>query len=154
METVMPDLNTSRHPVVARALKLLAREVRETDVLTSPAVVRDYLRLSLADRRHEVFVVVFLDNQHRVIETVEMFRGTLSHTAVYPREIVIEALQRNAAAVIFAHNHPSDMTEPSVADRTLTDELRRALALVDVDVLDHFVVTRCAVVSFAERGLL
>ncbi|MBG6073424.1 DNA repair protein RadC [Polaromonas sp. CG_9.7] len=116
--------------------------------------MRDYLRLLLADRPHEVFAVVFLDAQNRVIETVELFRGTLTQTSVYPREVVIEALARNAAAVILTHNHPSGHAEPSRADELLTQTLKSALALVDVRVLDHFVVTRSMVVSFAERGLL
>ena len=144
----------SRPLVVQQALQLLAREVREADALTSPAAVRDYLRLLLADRQHEVFAVVFLDAQHRVLDVVELFRGTLTQTSVYPREVVIEALARNAAAVILAHNHPSGHAEPSRADELLTSSLKSALALVDVRVLDHVVVTRTMVVSFAERGLL
>ncbi|HLS57446.1 MAG TPA: DNA repair protein RadC [Zeimonas sp.] len=147
-------MNAARHPIVASALALLAHEVRESDALTSPAAVRDYLRLALADRRHEVFAVVFLDTQNRVIEIVELFRGTLTQTAVYPREVVIEALQRNAAAVILCHNHPSGVPEPSAADRLLTDALKNALALIDVQVLDHFIVTRAGVVSLAEKGCL
>lgn len=147
-------MNATRHPIVAQALALLARECGEVDVLSTPDAVRDYLRLRLAERQHEVFTVVFLDSQHRVIETVEMFRGTLSQTAVYPREVVIEALRRNAAAVILCHNHPSGVTDPSVADQFLTKALAGALELVDVRVLDHFIVTRSQTVSFAERGLL
>src|SRR5690606_25558800 len=123
---------TTRHPLVASALALLAEEVRSTDALGSPAAVRDYLRLALGDREHEVFAVVFLDTQNRVIEIAELFRGTLTQTAVYPREVVIEALRRNAAAVILCHNHPSGVPEASAADRMLTDALKRALALVDV----------------------
>ncbi len=147
-------MNATRHPIVASALELLAQEVRESDALTSPAAVRDYLRLALADRPHEVFAVVFLDTRNRVIDTVEIFRGTLTQTAVYPREVVIEALQRNAAAVILCHNHPSGVPEPSAADRLLTEALKNALALVDVQVLDHFVVTRAETVSLAEKGYL
>jgi DNA repair protein RadC len=139
---------------VQQALTLLEWEVREADALVSPEAVRDYLRLLLADRPHEVFAVVFLDAQNRVIETVELFRGTLTQTSVYPREVVIEALAHNAAAVILTHNHPSGHAEPSRADELLTQTLKSALALVDVRVLDHFVVTRSMVVSFAERGLL
>ena len=137
-----------------QALTLLECEVREADALVSPEAVRDYLRLLLADRPHEVFAVVFLDAQHRVIEVVEMFRGTLTQTSVYPREVVIEALARNAAAVILTHNHPSGHAEPSRADELLTQSLKSVLALVDVRVLDHFIVTRSTVVSFAEQGLL
>lgn len=144
----------TRPAVVQQALTLLECEVREADALVSPEAVRDYLRLLLADRPHEVFAVVFLDAQHRVIEVVEMFRGTLTQTSVYPREVVIEALARNAAAVILTHNHPSGHAEPSRADELLTQSLKSVLALVDVRVLDHFIVTRSTVVSFAEQGLL
>lgn len=144
----------TRDPIISQALQLLECEVCEADALRSPSAVRDYLRLRLAGRRHEVFVVVFLDAQHRVIATEEMFRGTLTQTSVYPREVVIEALTHNAAAVILCHNHPSGMAEPSTADRALTRTLREALALVDVRVLDHLVVAGASAVSFAERGLL
>ena len=144
----------TRPLVVQQALALLECEVREVDALATPDAVRDYLRLLLADRPHEVFAVMFLDAQNRVIETLEMFRGTLTQTSVYPREVVIEALARNAAAVILAHNHPSGHAEPSSADVALTQTLKSALALVDVRVLDHFIVTRSAVVSLAERGLV
>lgn len=144
----------SRAPLVRQALALLECEVREADALATPDAVRDYLRLRLADRPHEVFAVVFLDAQHRVIETLEMFRGTLTQTSVYPREVVIEALSRQAASVLLCHNHPSGLAEPSRADEMLTATLKQALALVDVRVLDHFIVTRSAVLSFAERGLL
>lgn len=144
----------SRPLVVEQALQLLAREVLEAEVLTSPDIVRDYLRLLLADRPYEVFAVVFVDAMHRVVDVVELFRGTLTQTSVYPREVVVEALARNAAAVILAHNHPSGHPEPSRADELLTHALKAALALVDVRVLDHVLVTRSAVVSFAERGLL
>lgn len=144
----------ARPRVVEQALQLLAREVREAEVLTSPDIVRDYLRLLLADRPYEVFAVVFVDARHRVLDVVELFRGTLTQTSVYPREVVVEALARNAAAVILAHNHPSNHSEPSRADELLTHCLKAALALVDVRVLDHVLVTRSAVVSFAERGLL
>ena len=144
----------TRPQVVQQALALLECEVREADALATPDAVRDYLRLLLADRPHEVFAVMFLDARNRVIETLEMFRGTLTQTSVYPREVVIEALARNAAAVILTHNHPSGHAEPSRADEALTQTLKSVLALVDVRVLDHFIVTRSAVVSLAERGLL
>lgn len=143
-----------RHPIVTQALELLACETQETDLLSSPDVVRDYLRLMLGDRPHEVFAVVFLNAQNRVITTEEMFRGTLTQTSVYPREVVIEALKNNAAAVILCHNHPSGNPEPSRADEALTRTLKAALALVDVRVLDHLIVTRSVTVSFAERGLI
>lgn len=144
----------ARPPLVQEALALLERDVRNSDVLTSPGAVRDYLRLLLGDRPHEVFTVVFLDAQHRVIDTLEMFRGTLTQSSVYPREILIEALARKTAAVILAHNHPSGVAETSGADQTLTQKLQAALAMVDVRVLDHFVIARGELVSFAERGLL
>jgi DNA repair protein RadC len=146
--------NYSRPVVVQQALDLLVCEMRQSDALASSDAVRDYLRLLLGDRPHEVFTVVFLDAQNRVLDVVELFRGTLTQTSVYPREVVIEALVRNAAAVILAHNHPSGHPEPSHADEALTRVLKSALALVDIRVLDHFVVTRGKGVSFAERGLL
>lgn len=144
----------NRHPIVAEALALLVCELPQADVLVSPTAVRDYLRLLLGDRPHEVFVGVFLDTQHRVIAVDELFRGTLSQTAVYPREVVLEALKHNAAALIVCHNHPSGCSAPSSADLQLTRALRQALALVDVRLLDHCVVTRHDVVSLAERGLI
>jgi DNA repair protein RadC len=116
--------------------------------------VRDFLRISLMGRGHEVFMVLFLDAQHRLIEAEEMFRGTLTQTSVYPREVVKRSLYFNAAAVIFAHNHPSGVAQPSQADELLTRSLREALALVEIRVLDHFVIGGNAVMSFAERGLL
>jgi DNA repair protein RadC len=139
---------------IRRALRILDTRMRDAPVLSSPETVRSYLRLSLHDRGHEVFVVIFLDSQHRVIACEELFRGTLAQTSVYPREVVKAALGHNAAAVIFAHNHPSGISEPSRADELLTQSLKQALALVDVRTLDHFVVGGAQVVSFAERGLL
>ena len=134
--------------------RMLAEEIRHGNVLTSPEAVRDYLRLSIAGLPHETFVVLFLDSQHRLLAADELFRGTLAQTSVYPREIVKAALAHNAAAVIFAHNHPSGVAEPSRADELLTQALKQALALVDIRTLDHFVVAGRQVVSFAERGLL
>jgi DNA repair protein RadC len=128
--------------------------MRTTDQLSSPGSVRDYLRLLLAGKEHEVFVVVLLDAQHRVLGCEEMFRGTLTQTSVYPREIVKVALAANAASVIFAHNHPSGVSAPSRTDEILTRELIASLALVDIKVLDHFVVAGDEWASFAERGLL
>jgi DNA repair protein RadC len=139
---------------IRRALKILDAQMRIAPVLSAPAAVRDYLRLLLHDRGHEVFVCIFLDAQHRVIACDEMFRGTLTQTSVYPREVVKAALTRNAAAVIFAHNHPSGVAEPSRADELLTQSLKQALALLDIRSLDHFVVAGNQVVSFAERGLI
>ncbi len=140
--------------LIAQALALLDRRMRTHDHLASPNAVRDYLRLLLAGREHEVFVVVLLDAQNRVLSCEELFRGTLTQTSVYPREIVKVALAANAGAAIFAHNHPSGCSEPSRADELLTQTLKAALALVDVKVLDHFVVAGASAISFAERGLL
>jgi len=140
--------------VLEIARRALGETLRRTDALTTPAVVRDYLRLALAGREHEVFVVLFLDAQHRVLGVEELFRGTLTQTSVYPREVVKAALRANAAAVIFAHNHPSGVAQPSRADELLTRQLREALTLVEVRVLDHFIVAGTQTLSFAERGLL
>ena len=134
--------------------RALMEAMRHRDALSSPASVRDFLRATLAGRDYEVFLVLFLDAQNRVLVAEEMFRGTLTQTSVYPREVVKRSLVHNAASVIFAHNHPSGVAEPSHADETLTRALRQSLALVDVRVLDHFVVAGSGVVSFAERGLL
>ena len=142
---------------IRRALKILDARMKHPTTstsLTSPTAVRDYLRLLLHDRQHEVFVVVFLDAQNRVIAADELFRGTLTQTSVYPREVVKEALARNAAGVILCHNHPSGLAEPSFQDHALTRSLSEALALVDVNVLDHFIVAGAKALSFAERGLL
>ena len=136
------------------ARRALAAELVRGDALTSPDAVRDYLRLALAAETVEVFVGLFLDSQHRLIAAEELARGTLAQTSVYPREVVKTALARNAAAVIFAHNHPSGVAEPSRADELLTQALKSALALVDVRTLDHLVVAGARVTSFAERGLL
>lgn len=136
------------------ARRSLQEKIKETAALTSPGEVRDYLRLALSRREEEAFVCIWLDAQHKVIEIKEAFKGTLTQTSVYPREIVKAALARNAAAVIFAHNHPSGVAQPSQADELLTRNLKEALALVDVKVLDHFIVAGNQAISFAERGLL
>lgn len=140
--------------VMELARRSLAEELTQSAALTSPAAVRDYLRLALGARQHEVFACLWLDAQHRVVSVQEPFRGTLTQTSVYPREIVKAALAVNAAAVIFAHNHPSGVAQPSQADELLTRTLKEALALVDVKVLDHFIVAGAQAISFAERGLL
>lgn len=134
--------------------RALGEQMKLADALSSPQAVRDYLRLTLSQLPHEVFVAVFLTSQNRVIVVEELFRGTLAQTSVYPREVVKRALAHNAAAVIFAHNHPSGEPNPSQADRALTKTLAEALALVDVRVLDHFIVAPSASLSFAEQGLL
>jgi DNA repair protein RadC len=136
------------------ARRSIGEQLRERGALNSPGAVRDYLRLALASREHEVFVCIWVDAQHKVIGIEEAFRGTLTQTSVYPREIVKAALAANAAAVIFAHNHPSGVAQPSQADELLTRNLKEALALVDVKVLDHFIVAGNQAISFAERGLL
>jgi DNA repair protein RadC len=123
-------------------------------VFCNPGVVKDYLSLKLGQLEHEVFVALFLDSQNRLIECREMFRGSIAQTSVYPREIVKAALALNAAAVIFAHNHPSGVPEPSRADEALTQSLKATLATLEIRTLDHLVVGGGSVVSFAERGLL
>jgi DNA repair protein RadC len=153
-----PGLGSAKLAQLQAALELARRvlkdELSSRDALSSPRAVRDYLRLMLSGREHEVFVVLLLDAQHRVIASEELFRGTLTQTSVYPREVLKCALKHNAAAVIFAHNHPSGVAEPSHADEILTRSLKAALALVDIQVLDHFVVAGSRTMSFAERGLL
>ncbi len=140
--------------VLELARRVLTEEATQADSLASPQAVRDYLRLALASRPYEVFLGLYLDSQNRVLAAEELFRGTLAQTSVYPREVVKAALSHNAAAMIFAHNHPSGVAEPSRADELLTQALRQALALVDIRTLDHFVVAGSRLVSFAERGLL
>ena len=151
-------LGQAKAAQLAAAMEIARRSLREQlgtrPALTSPAAVRDFLRLTLAAREQEVFLVLFVDAQHRVIRCDEMFHGTLTQTSVYPREIVKAALAANAAAVIFAHNHPSGVAQPSRADELLTGQLKEALDLVDIKVLDHFVVAGTQCLSFAERGLL
>ena len=140
--------------VLEMARRALAEQMKRGDSLSSPQAVRDYLRITLSHLPHEVFVGVFLTAQNRVIAVEELFRGTLTQTSVYPREVVKRALALNAAAVILAHNHPSGEASPSHADRALTHNLAQALALVDVKVLDHFIVAPGAAMSFAEQGLM
>lgn len=141
--------------VLEMARRALDEKLRCRDLLGSPAEVRDWLRLKLAHLPHEVFMILLLDAQNQLIEAHELFRGTLTQTSVYPREVVKLALAHNASAVILAHNHPSGASEPSRADEMLTGSLKQALALVDVRVLDHFIIAgNQNPVSFAERGLL
>jgi DNA repair protein RadC len=140
--------------VLEIARRSLLEKLAEAPVFDAPEAVKQYLRLKLAGLSHEVFAVLFLDAQHRLIAMEEMFRGTLTQTSVYPREVVKRGLDLGAAAVILAHNHPSGVAEPSRADELLTRQLSSALALVDMRVLDHLVVGRGEVVSLAERGLL
>ena len=139
--------------VLEMSRRYLQESLQRGDVLESPEAVRFYLSSQLRDRPSEVFAALFLDNRHRVIRFEEMFYGTIDSARVYPREVVRRAMSHNAAAIIFAHNHPSGIAEPSQSDERITQQLREALALVDVRVLDHFVIGD-QVVSFAERGLL
>jgi len=147
---------SNENKIIESALKILEQRISynsESQKFTSPDDSKAFVKLQLATLEHEVFACMFLDNQHRVITFKQMFRGTIDGASVYPREVVKEALAHNAAAVIFAHNHPSGVAEPSQADQQITKRLKDALALVDVRVLDHLVVGQ-EVVSFAERGLL
>jgi len=140
--------------VLELARRALAQQLRERTVLESPDAVKRYVQLHLAAQTHEVFAVLFLDAQHRLVAMEEMFRGTLTQASVYPREVVTRALQLHAAAVVLAHNHPSGCTEASRADELLTQSLKAALALVDVRVLDHVIVSQGQALSMAERGLV
>jgi DNA repair protein RadC len=140
--------------VMEMARRALAQQITASPVFDAPAKVKDYVALHLGGRTQEVFAVLFLDGQHRLIVLQELFHGTLTQTSVYPREVVKAALAHNAGAVILAHNHPSGVAEPSRADEYLTATLKTALSLVDVRVLDHLIVGRGQVVSLAERGLV
>lgn len=148
----------AHHALLTAALELSKRHaftaLLDRDVLSSPEAVRRYLALHMSGLEHEVFAALFLDNRHRVIEYTELFRGTIDSAAVYPREVVKQCLACNAAAVIFAHNHPSGLAEPSDTDVRLTRKLSDALSLIDVRVLDHLVVGRGVQTSLAERGLM
>ncbi len=157
-ESAVCEARYLAQPVVHAAKELFGRALRERlqcgSALTSPQIVKDYLASRIGNLPHEVFVVLLLDTQNRLIHYEELFRGTLHQTSVYPREVVKCALAYNAASAIFAHNHPSGVTEPSGADEHLTDSLKQALGLVGVKVLDHVIVAGDATMSFAERSLL
>ena len=140
--------------VLELARRALAERLQQRPAFDSPGAVKDYLQLAIGARSHEVFAVLFLDAQHRLIAMEELFRGSLTQTSVYPREVASRALHLHAAAVVLAHNHPSGCAEPSRADEALTQALKAALALLDVRVLDHVIVARGAALSMAERGLL
>lgn len=140
--------------VLELARRALTSQLQEKTMFSSPQAIRDYLQLQLGSRDHEIFAVLFLDTQHRLIVLEEMFRGTLTQTSVYPREVVVRALALNAASVVLAHNHPSGSAQASRADEAITQTLKAALALVDVRVLDHFIVTATQAVSMAELGLI
>ena len=149
------DLNdVEKQSAVTLAMKVLAIKHRAGRLLSNPEETRNYLRLRLADYQNEVFGAVFLNNRHRIIAVRELFQGTIDGASIHPRVVVQQALSMNAAALVLFHNHPSGVAEPSHADEAITQRLKNALALVDVRVLDHFVVSAGESVSFAERGLL
>ena len=152
----LPGMGPARRAELVAVMELARRTLDQSlqsrPVFDTPDRVRAYLQIELAGRDHEIFMVLFLDAQHTLITAEALFRGTLTQTSVYPREVVKRALAHNAAAVVLAHNHPSGCAEPSASDAQLTRTLRQALALIDVRVLDHFIVTRAAVTSMAERG--
>ena len=153
-----PGMGLARYALLQASLELSRRhvycEVREYDAMTSPNLVREYLSLHLSGLQHEVFAGLFLDNRHRVLEYRQLSVGTIDSAAVYPREVVKRCLASNAAAVIFAHNHPSGVAEPSDTDVRLTRKLTDALALIDVRVLDHLIIGQGVQTSLAERGLM
>jgi len=150
-----PSLSTTSQRTIKRALALLENHLREPGVaFTSTSFARDWLRLQLAGLEREVFMVMFLDNQHRLLAHETLFSGSIASTSVHPREVVKAAMRHNAAAVILAHNHPSGFAEPSDADRYITARLKKALSLVDVRLLDHLIAGSHEMVSFTERGLL
>ena len=140
--------------VLELARRALAEQLRTQPVFETPGAVKDYVQLQLGQRPHEVFAALFLDSQHRLIALEELFRGTLSQTSVYPREVALRALHHHAAAVVLTHNHPSGSVQPSRADEVLTQTLKTALALLDVRVLDHVIVGPGQALSMAEQGLL
>ena len=157
--TAVPGMGLAKFAQLQAVLELARRALREElrsgQLFDSPETVRDWLRLRLATLPHEVFMILLLDAQHRLIDAVELFRGTINQTSVYPRDVVKLALDKSASAVILAHNHPSGACEPSNADLALTQNLRNALGLVDIALLDHFIVAgNAAPTSFSERGLL
>ena len=152
------DLGTVRKAtvdeIISAARVCVAHRMRRGASLSSPTAARDYLVLHFAALPYEVFCVIYLDSRHRVIECQDFFRGTIDSASVHPREVVKEALRRNAAACLLAHNHPSGVAEPSPADELITRQLKAALQLVDIRVLDHLVVAGAGCISFADRGLL
>ena len=157
--SAIPGMGPAKYAQLQAVLEMsrraLAEAMKQDSLLNTPDTVRDYLRLHLAGLRHEVFFALWLDAQNRLIAAEELFRGTLTQASVYPREVVKKALAHNAAAVVLAHNHPSGVAEPSAVDGHLTRELKQALALIEVRVLDHFIVAGTSrPLSFAERGLL
>ena len=148
------SLSSADDSIIARALEILFARVQQGEVMSSPAAVKQWLQLKIGGYEHEMFGIMFLDVQNRLIRFEEMFRGTLTQTSVYPREVVKAAIQCHAAAVVLTHNHPSGSTQPSRADEALTQTLKAALALVDVRVLDHIIVSQLGALSMAEKGLV
>ena len=144
----------SADEIIAAAREQMSRRVRRGTAMTSPKITSDYLTMKMGTLDHEIFAVCFLDSRHRLIAYVEMFRGTIDGASVHPREVVKEALKRNAAAIIVCHPHPSGISEPSRADELITERLKAALELVEIRLLDHIVVAAGEVMSFAQRGLL
>ena len=153
-ETAGSTVPVNDEEVIHTALKILAQRVAKGSLMSSPSAVKNYLRLRFGDLQHEVFCALFLDKRHRLIACDELFRGTIDGASVHPREIVKTALRYNAAAVVLAHNHPSNCGEPSHADELITQRLKAALELVEIRVLDHLIVCVGEAVSFAERGLM
>jgi len=151
-------LGSAKYAQLQAVLEMAKRHFKEIldrgSALTSPDITKAYLSAHLRGYAYEVFACLFLDNQHRVIKFAELFKGTIDGASVYPREVVKQALDYNAAAVIFAHNHPSGITEPSQSDKQITEKLKQALALFDIRVLDHFIIGDGAPYSFAEHGLM
>ncbi|GAW87394.1 DNA repair protein RadC [Bathymodiolus platifrons methanotrophic gill symbiont] len=156
--TEAKGLGNAKYAQLQAVLEMARRHTFEVldrgSVLTSPEATRAYLSNQLRHYQHEVFACLFLDNQHHILKYEELFRGTIDGASVYPREVVKKALEHNAAAVIFAHNHPSGISEPSQADKLITDKLKQALSLMDIRVLDHFIIGDGLPYSFAEHGLL
>ncbi|MFV8907190.1 DNA repair protein RadC [Serratia fonticola] len=155
LSPTVAEMSPGEQRTIRRALNLLAKQLREPGVaFTSTAVTRDWLRLHLTGLEREVFVVLWLDNQNRLLAQETLFTGTINSTTVHPRELVKSAMKHNAASAVLAHNHPSQLAEPSQADRQITDRIKTALELVDVRVLDHLIVGGMDIVSFAELGWL
>jgi len=140
--------------IFSAAKAILKKQFIKGQSITNPNMVKKHLMLQYANYEHEVFICIFLDNQHRIIKEVEMFRGTIDGASVYPREVVKKALELNAAAVIFSHNHPSGIPDPSQADKNITEKLQSALGLIEIRVLDHFIIGGVCLYSFSEHGLI
>ncbi|MCP5275304.1 MAG: DNA repair protein RadC [Burkholderiales bacterium] len=145
---------TQLQAILEMSRRTLGEKLEQGNAMNTPQLVREFLRLSLSSKQHEVFIAIFLDARNHMISTEELFNGTLTQASVYPREVVKRALHHNAAAIIFAHNHPSGIAEPSQADKDLTHILKKALDLMDIKVLDHFIIGKNKIMSFAEQNLI